>query len=132
MDRKENTVELPEEIRQAAVALGDALAAADEVRAYLQAQTRLEADPEACALEAPFHDLYQDLLARQQAGEELPPEKVQAFYALRLEVQRHPLIAGRDLALGRLKGFLADVALDLSTQLGADYTRLAERRDEQQ
>ncbi len=129
MEGKENVVELPEEVRQAAAALGDALAATDEVQAYLQAQARLEADPEARALEDRFQALYQDLLARQQAGQELPPEKVQTFYALRLEVQRHPLIARRDLALSRLKGYFADVALDLSTRLGADYTALVGTSD---
>lgn len=117
-------MELPEEIREAAEALGEALAMSDVVQQYLQAQARLEADPEAKALEERFQALYQDLLARQQAGEELPQNEVQGFYALRFEVQQHPLIAERDFALSQLKGYFADVAFELSTWLGVDYTAM--------
>lgn len=89
---------------------------------------RFPADnPEARSLEEEFQTLYQRLLARQQAGEELPREEVDRFYRLRNQVESHPLIVERDLALSELKGYFADVAFQLSALLGADYTALARR-----
>lgn len=118
---------LSEELQKACEALGRALAASPAVQEYRQAQARLEDDPEARSLEEEFQTLYQRLLARQQAGEELPREEVDRFYRLRNQVESHPLIVERDLALSELKGYFADVAFQLSALLGADYTALARR-----
>ncbi|MFN3761715.1 MAG: YlbF family regulator [Anaerolineae bacterium] len=118
---------LSEELRSACEALGRALAASKPVREYLEVQARLEADPEARSLEEEFQTVYQDLLARQRAGEELPREEVDRFYRLRNRLESHPLIVERDLVLGELKQYFADVAFQLSTLLGADYTALARR-----
>jgi len=116
---------LSDELKQAAQALGQSLRATDVVQTYLDAQARLQADPQAASLEERFQKLYQDLLARQQAGEQLAQAEVDEFYALRNQAQRHPLIAGRDFALSQVKSYLAEVALDLSQQAGVDYTTLA-------
>jgi len=118
---------LSEELRRACEALGRALAESPAVREYREAQARLEADPEARTLEEEFQRLYGSLLARQQAGENLPREEVDRFYRLRSAVETHPLIVERDLALGELKGYFADVVFQLSTRLGADYTALTRR-----
>jgi cell fate (sporulation/competence/biofilm development) regulator YlbF (YheA/YmcA/DUF963 family) len=118
---------LSEELQRACEALGRTLAESRPVREYLEAQARLEADLEARALEEEFRQLYQDLLTRQQAGEELPREEVDRFYRLRNQVEVHPLIVERDVALGELKQYFADVAFQLSALLGADYTVLARR-----
>lgn len=58
---------------------------------------------------------------------ELPREAVDRFYRLRNQVEAHPLIVGRDIALSKLKQYFADVAFQLSALLGADYTALARR-----
>lgn len=117
---------LPEEVRQAAEELGRSLGASYAVQSYLAAQAQLEADADASALDNRFQALYQDLLARQRAGEELPQENLNEFYRLREQVQTHPLIVERDLALGELKAYFADVALELSVQLQMDYPTLAQ------
>ena len=116
---------LPDELKQAAEKLGRSLGGTDVVQTYLQAQACLEADPEARSLEGRFQGLYQSLLARQQAGEELGQDEVEEFYTLRSQAQSHPLIAERDFAMSQLKRYFADVALDLGSQLGVDYTTLA-------
>lgn len=116
---------LSDELKQAAQALGQLLRATEAVRTYLEAQARLEADAEISSLEDRFLKLYQSLLARQQAGEELAQAEVDEFYALRSQVQRHPLVAERDAALTQLRSHFATVGLDLSNALGVDYTALA-------
>jgi cell fate (sporulation/competence/biofilm development) regulator YlbF (YheA/YmcA/DUF963 family) len=77
------------------------------------------------ALEQRFYDLYDELIARQQAGEALSQEQRTAFYNLRLQVQTHPNISARDEALAQLKPVLADLADEISEALEVDYTALA-------
>jgi len=117
---------LPKDVRQAAEELGRSLSTSDTVQTYLAAQAQLAADPDALALENRFQALYQDLLARQRAGEDLSQEDLNEFYRLRERVQSRPLIVERDLALGELKAYFADVALELSVQLQMDYPALAQ------
>jgi cell fate (sporulation/competence/biofilm development) regulator YlbF (YheA/YmcA/DUF963 family) len=117
---------LPEDVRQAAQELGHSLGASHAVKSYLAAQAHLESDPDAWALENRFQNLYQDLLARQRADEDLPREELNEFYRLRERVQSHPLIVERDLALGELKAHFADIALELSVGLQVDYPTLAQ------
>ncbi|MGD2178094.1 MAG: YlbF family regulator [Anaerolineae bacterium] len=117
---------LPEDVRQAAQELGRSLGASYAVQSYLAAQAQLESDPDASALELRFQTLYQDLLARQRAGEDLPQEELNEFYGLRERVQSHPLIVERELALGELKSYLVDIALELSVRLQVDYPTLAQ------
>jgi len=117
---------LPKDVRQAAEELGRSLSTSDTVQTYLAAQAQLEADADASALDNRFQALYQDLLARQRAGEDLPEKELNEFYRLREQVQTHPLIVERDLAQGELKAYFADVALELSVQLQMDYPALAQ------
>jgi cell fate (sporulation/competence/biofilm development) regulator YlbF (YheA/YmcA/DUF963 family) len=116
---------LPSEVRQAAEILGQALSATDTVREYLGAQARLEQDWNAHSLETAMNALHQDLTARYQAGEKVGREEVDGFNALRTRAWSHPLITARDLARIQLGRYLADVALDLGIELGADYRTLA-------
>lgn len=117
---------LSEELKQAAQALGESLRATEAMQAYLAAQACLRADPEASSLEDRFLQLYHSLLARQQAGEELTQAEVDEFYALRSQMQRHPLIAERDAALTLLRSTFAVAGLELSNELGLDFTALAQ------
>jgi hypothetical protein len=94
------------------------------VRTYLGAQGHLEEDAQARALDSRVDALHKDLLARDQAGERVGRKEMDAFYALRSQAQSHPLIADRDLARLELTRYLADLALDLGIELGADYRTL--------
>ena len=115
---------LSSEVRQAAETLGQALSATDTVREYLRAQERLERDWSAHSLETAMNELQQNLTARYQAGKNVGPEEVRAFHTLQRRAWSHPLITARDLARIQLRRYLADVALELGIQLGADYRTL--------
>lgn len=114
-------------IEQAALALGQALRANPVTQAYLEANQRVAADPEAGALEKELYATYEALIARQQKGEQIPPEDVQAFYALRDRFFSHPLVQERENALQPLKSLFIEVAVEISTPLGVDYTKLAQK-----
>jgi cell fate (sporulation/competence/biofilm development) regulator YlbF (YheA/YmcA/DUF963 family) len=118
---------LSEELIAAAQALGRSLRATREAQAYFEAQARLQLDPEAGPLDERLSSLYEELTARQRAGEQLAETEVDKFYALRNQVQSQPLITARDSALSQLKSYLAQAAADLSNNLGVDYTALARR-----
>lgn len=116
---------LPEELTQAAQAFGQSLRTAPAVQEYLKAQQALLADAEARDLDERTQKLYEELVARQQAGEQLPRAEVDAFYALNRQARAHPLIAERDAALQMVKSTFVNVGEDLSITLGFDYTDLA-------
>lgn len=118
-------ITLPGELDQLARQLGRSLHANSAVRAYLEATARVEADPEAGALDRQVEELYRRLLGRQQAGEQLSRAEVSEFRALQSRVRNLPPIAERDLALDQLKSYMVGVGLDLSSLLGLDYTALA-------
>lgn len=116
---------LPEELDRLARQLGQSLRRSSAVRAYLEVESRLQADPEASALDRQVGELYRRLLGRQQAGEQLSRAEVSEFRALQSRALKLPPIAERDLAVGRLKSYMVEVGLDLSGLLGLDYTVLA-------
>jgi cell fate (sporulation/competence/biofilm development) regulator YlbF (YheA/YmcA/DUF963 family) len=118
-------MELPEEIKNAAQALGRSLREDDFMRSYLKAVEEFNADLEARKLEEQLYATYNDLLARQQAGEPLSREETQSFYELRRRVQSHPLISARENELRLIKPYLAEIADEISARLGVDYTALA-------
>jgi cell fate (sporulation/competence/biofilm development) regulator YlbF (YheA/YmcA/DUF963 family) len=115
---------LPGELQQAAEMLGHSLRQHEAVQAYLDAVNALEVDSETSARERAYQETYEDLLARQRAGERLPPAEVDAFYALRNEILTHPLVQARDMALNDAKGVLLNAGYDLSQELGLDYPAL--------
>ena len=120
-----NTMNLPEDLQQAAQEFGLALRAHETVRSYLAAQQAVLADAEARELDERSRAMYEDLVARQQNGEQLPREEVEAFYALNQQARSHPLIAERDAALALVKSTFVNVGQDLSLALGIEYTALA-------
>lgn len=116
---------LSKELTEAAEALGQALRETELVQMFLEAHAQVRADPEASALEDRLWDMYENLLARQHAGERISRTEIDEFNVLRMQVQKQSLIADRDMALTVLKGYLAEVAQDLSNALGLDYIALA-------
>lgn len=119
------SLQLPAALHEAARALGQALRADSGVSAYLEARARCDADASAVDLERRLASLYEELLARQQAGETLSPDERMAFFNLRRQVQTHPNIVARDEALAQIKPILADAAAEISAALEVDYTALA-------
>jgi len=114
-----------EEMEHVAAELGKSLRRESLMRAHLEAVEEFHSSPEAVELEERLYASYDDLIARQQAGEQLSREDIQAFYDLRRWVQAHPVISKRDNALGSVKPHLAEVADEISLLLSADYTALA-------
>ena len=64
---------LTEELQNSARALGEALRTSPAVQTYLQAQANCAADLEAADLKNCLLALYQELVGRQQRGEEMQP-----------------------------------------------------------
>ena len=121
----DTTLQLPAALHEAARTLGEALRTDNYVSAYREANARAEADAAATGLEQQLASLYEDLLARQQAGETLSQEQRTAFYSLRRQVQTQPSLVARDEALAQLKPVFADLAGEISATLEVDYTALA-------
>ena len=116
---------LPEEIQNAAQALGKSLREDDFIHAYREAFEAFQADPEAWELEQQLYIIYNALIARQQAGEQLTREDTQEFYDLRHRAHADPVISKRDAELRSIKPYLADVADEIGALLGVDYATLA-------
>jgi cell fate (sporulation/competence/biofilm development) regulator YlbF (YheA/YmcA/DUF963 family) len=116
---------LPKEVENTARELGVSLRQMNFMRDYLEVMDELENNSEAMQLEEQLFSMYDALIVRQQAGEVLSHDETQAFYELRRQVQEHPLILKRDYLLRSLKPSLAEVAGEISAQLGVDYTLLA-------
>ncbi len=112
-------------IQDVARALADAILADSQARGYQSAIRTFEDDPQVVALEKRFMDLYAELIARQQKGEILSQQDMAPFYTLRSEYYAHPLIVARNDALSAFKPLLADMAEQISVQLGLDFTELA-------
>ncbi len=118
-------MDLTPEIKTAALTLIEAMKTDQTIRLYLSAREMAENDPEASALENQLIELYERLIERQQQGEKLSEEEIEAFNSLRYRVRMHPLIIQRENALAQIKPYLAQVADEISYTLGIDYTLLA-------
>jgi len=121
-------MELSAEIQQLAQMLGKTLQDHPSVRAYLEACERVRADRESSALEQQLYDLYQNILARQQSGEQIPRNLIEDFYTLRDRLFTHPLIVERETALKVVKSLFTEIANEISLPLGLDYTALVKER----
>ncbi|MBN2115488.1 MAG: YlbF family regulator [Anaerolineales bacterium] len=115
---------LTEEIKDAARQLGQALHQDEYIRIYLDALQATQTDPEASALEKEMYEVYEGLIARQQAGEDLSQDDTRVFYELRRQVAHHPLISQRNDMLNTIRPYLHQVAEEISFVLGADYPEL--------
>jgi cell fate (sporulation/competence/biofilm development) regulator YlbF (YheA/YmcA/DUF963 family) len=118
-------MKLSSEITSAAEMLGKCIHQAGFMDAYLKAVEEFQADPEARQLEEQLYASYTDLITSQGAGEQLSREETQQFYELRRQVQSNPVIAKRDSALQIIKPHLAEIADEINTSLGVDFTSLA-------
>lgn len=116
---------LPDELKQAAQAMGQALHEHETVQNFLAAQARLQANPEANNLDVRFQAMYQNLIERQRAGEALPPAEIEEFRALRDQTEHTSLISERDAALQVVKNYFIIVGDSFSHRLGVDYPALA-------
>lgn len=116
---------LTEEIKIAALQLGQALRQDEDVLMYLNALQEVQADPTASALEKKMYDVYEGLIARQQAGEQLSQEETSAFYELRQQVLSHPLISKRHEMLRFIRPRLAQIAEELTFVLAVDFASFA-------
>lgn len=118
-------MELTNEIQTAARQLGQSLRQEEYVRAYLDALNECQIDARASALEKHMYEVYEALIARQQAGEQLSQEDTRDFYELRQQVQAHPLIFRRNDLLRLVRPYLNQVAEEISFLLGVNYAALA-------
>jgi cell fate (sporulation/competence/biofilm development) regulator YlbF (YheA/YmcA/DUF963 family) len=112
------------EIEDVAKQLGQALCQDDFIRLYLDALQESQKDPVAAELEKNMYRVYEALIRRQQAGEELSLEETQDFYELRHQVQGHPLIAKRNDNLRMIRPYLNQIAEEINFELGVDFTSL--------
>lgn len=117
---------LPNEVMLAVQRLGSLLNQNETVQAYKQARQMVDQEPLVRELETELYQMYGNLLRRQQAGENLTKEEINAFNELRQKVFTHPLISERETRLTPLKALFAEVAIEISTPLGVDYTILAQ------
>lgn len=117
---------LTEELNIAARILGETLCARDVVQKYLKVQADCEADPETANLEKRMRTLYEELLARQQRGENLERSEIDDFNDLKRQVYQLPRIAEREAALTPVKGYFAEIADNLNFPLGTEFAVLAQ------
>jgi len=120
-------MKLNPEVEEAARILGKSLGDQEVTQHYLEARKRVEADAEVNALEKELYTTYENLIARQQAGQQIPRDEVEAFYALRNRVFAHPLVQERENALQPLKSLFSEVVVEISAPLGVDYSALIEK-----
>lgn len=116
---------LSHELKEAARSFGESLREDEVVQNYLAAGEAVQADTEARELDERSQAMYDGLVERQTAGEQLAREEVRAYQELNRQAQSHPLIAEREANLSFVKTYFVNVALDLSRELGVEYTALA-------
>jgi cell fate (sporulation/competence/biofilm development) regulator YlbF (YheA/YmcA/DUF963 family) len=127
--RRIKTMQLSDEIRQAAEDLGRQLNAETVVREYVKYQNGVQQDAEVVALEELYGQLYQKLAERQQNGESLERSELDEFYRLKRKMQDHPLIFIRDNQMVMVKALFAQTAQRLTDVLGIDYPTFAGKID---
>ncbi len=117
---------LTEETQNTARLLGESLHALPAVQIYLKAQADCAADPVAADLEQRMFAMYEDLLARQQRGEELPHSEIEAFNDLKRQVYRHPQVSEREAALALVKRHFSEIADEINLPLGVKFPALVQ------
>ena len=117
---------LTEELNAAARLLGETLHESEAVQKYLSALVDCEADPETADLEKRMCTLYEELLARQQRGENLLRREIDDFNALKRQVYQLPRVAEREAALTPVKAYFAEIADEINLPLGVEFPTLAQ------
>ena len=118
-------MELMAEITQTAQELGALLGAEASVNSYLTLVETVQQNAETAALEARFDQLYQKLAEQEQLGQPLDRGELDEYYALKRQVQTHPLIIERNDQHTAIQALFAETAQRMTTILGFDYTAFA-------
>lgn len=125
METREQVM-LPEDLQNAARTFGEALHASQAVQKYLEALADCQANPETAKLEGQMLAMYEDLIARQQRGENLRRSEIDAFNTLKRQVYQNPLIAERESALTIVKRYFVEIADEINFPLGVVFSALAQ------
>jgi cell fate (sporulation/competence/biofilm development) regulator YlbF (YheA/YmcA/DUF963 family) len=112
---------LTEELKQAALTLGKALADSPEIEAYNELKEAVTADDEAKNLETELNQLYESLITRQRSGEKLTSEEINQFNTMRYQVAMNPKIMERNAGLSAVKNVFMDAGVELSQEIGLDF-----------
>ncbi len=115
---------LTDDLVQAARRSGEAIRANRTIERYLQADAALQADPESRDLDQRFQAMYDNLVARQRAGDSISQDELDVFYTLQAQVRDHPLLQDRSRKLTVAKGYLQHLGADLNQKLDLDYVTL--------
>lgn len=115
---------LTDNLKEAAQVLAEAIRAHQSIEQYLLADAALQADPETRDLDQRYQAMYDNLVARQRAGDSISQDELDDFYALQVQVRDHPLLQDRSRKLTVAKGFLRHLGADLNQKLGLDYVTL--------
>lgn len=115
---------LTDNLKEAAQVLAEAIRAHQSIEQYLLADAALQADPETRDLDQRYQAMYDNLVARQRAGELLPQDELDAFYELQALVRELPLLQDRSMKLTAAKGYLQQLGADFNQKLGLDYVTL--------
>jgi cell fate (sporulation/competence/biofilm development) regulator YlbF (YheA/YmcA/DUF963 family) len=118
-------MELMAEITQTAQELGVLLGAEASVNTYLTLVETVQQNAETAALEARFDQLFQKLAEQEQLGQPLDRGELDEYYALKRQVQAHPLIIERNDQHTAIQALFAETAQQMTTILGFDYTAFA-------
>ena len=117
---------LTEELNIAAHKLGETLRTREVVQKYLKALADCKADPETDDLEKRMRILYEELLIRQQRGENLQRSEIDDFNALKSQVYQLPRVAEREAVLTSVKSYFAENADEINLPLGVEFSTLAQ------
>ncbi len=117
---------LTQEIQHAAEALGQQLHADPGVQEYIRLRDEINQNTEVSALEKKLNSMYQDLVGRQQNGEDLQQSEVDAYYALKRQVEEYPLLMMRDSQLEGVKALFIETGKQLTSIMGMDFSKLAQ------
>lgn len=115
--------ELPLELKQATLQLGNALKNATPLRAYADAAAKMEADSQARALLDELQRVQTDVRVRQ-SKDGVAADDIAHLRQLQSEVQAHPTIAVFTAADQQAKAYLAQVNQAISDLLGINFASL--------
>ena len=118
-------MQITEEIKQAALLLGESLKTYPGVQAYLDLKLQSEADSQIVELEQRMETLHKDLSMREQTGESMASLAASEYFDLRTKVRYHPVLAERDGQLNVVKNVFAQTNSEMSAILGVDFSTLA-------
>ena len=111
-------MELSDAVKQAAEELGKRLGVEKGVQNYIDLREKTQQDLDVVSLENKHDQLYQKLSECQQMGESLDRSELDEYYALKRQVQGHPLVDARDTQLEGVKGLFGQTVQRMTSILG--------------